>query len=301
MRTIEQKIYDHTDPRLGRHVRHDSKSLRFLTPALPMASLVSTRHGSLIPTLDQGQIGSCTGNAGTKVLGSLPFWSTRAIEQVLSMTDADADEKYALGLYSAATVIDSARGSYPPTDTGSDGLSIAKVLKSRGLISGYTHVTSLEAALSALQDTAIITGTEWRGDMYNPASNGRLKITGSVEGGHEFVLDEIDVENKRVWMQNSWGDGWGVKDGRAWFTWDDYEELLHADGDATVFVPKDKPAPIPDPDPDPDPDPEPDPDLDPLHQFVQDAVAWVSHKHTSKVNVTFVRQVESFLDWFEEQ
>ena len=44
--------------RLGRHVRHDPRSLRYLYPAREVSGLVSVRHQRYIPVLDQGDLGS---------------------------------------------------------------------------------------------------------------------------------------------------------------------------------------------------------------------------------------------------
>ena len=243
--TVRIKTYDVADPRLGRRVGHDSRSLAYLEPKTPSdVVLQSVRHKSEIPTLDQGQLGSCTGNAATKCLSYVPLWGPLApAAAVLSIDDAQADEVYAVGVYSEATSVDPYEGSYPPDDTGSDGLSVAKVLTTRGLISGYRHATSMRRTLNALSRQPVIVGTEWREGMFAPEADGRLRTTGAVAGGHEYVLDEIDVENRRVWMQNSWGESWGVA-GRAYFTWQDFRKLLKADGDCTVFVPVTEPAPL---------------------------------------------------------
>lgn len=244
--TVRIKTYDVTDPRLGRNVRHDSRSLAYLEPkTAPDVPLQSVRHKSEIPTLDQGQLGSCTGNAATKCVSYAPMWGPLApAASVLSVDDAQADETYAVDVYSSATALDSYQGTYPPDDTGSDGLSVAKVLTRRGLISGYRHATSMRRTLHALSRQPVIVGTEWHEGMFHPDADGRLRRTGALAGGHEYVLDEIDVENKRVWMQNSWGESWGVS-GRAYFTWPDFRKLLKADGDCTVFVPVTEPAPVP--------------------------------------------------------
>lgn len=247
-KTVEvyRKRYEPSDPRLGRHVNHDSRSLAYQVAAAPLSSLKSIRHQRYIPTLDQLRLGSCTGNAGTGCLGTGVFWPTIQPLNILSDTDALADETYAVNLYSDATKTDPYPGDYPPTDTGSDGLSIAKVLVQRGLIAGYLHATSLEAFLTALAVQPVISGTEWLSGMFTPAADGRLRVTGSVEGGHEYVYDELDVENQRVWMHNSWNDSWGIG-GRAYFTWGDVETLLAAEGDVTVFVPNTEPSPSPTP------------------------------------------------------
>lgn len=265
--TIYCKRYEPTDPRLGRHVQHDSRSLNYPIEAESISSLTSKRHQRFIPILDQGNLGSCTGNAGVGCLGSDIFWQTMP-SGVLSDANASADENVAVQVYSDATKVDSYKGTYPPDDTGSDGLSVAKVLKTNGWISGYQHATSFEAMLTALARQPVIVGTDFLNDMFYPDADGRLHVSGDVAGGHEYVLDEIDVENKRVWMCNSWGEGWGLN-GRAYFTWDDFSNLLASDGDCTVFTPVTQPAPTPTPPappspPEPTPTPTPTPPAPPV-------------------------------------
>lgn len=253
---IKFKTYDNvTDPRLGRNIKHDSRSLLYKAPESDLSTLKSVRHQRNIPVLDQGDLGSCTGNAGTGCLGTAAFWETT--NTILSPTDANMDEQFAIKLYSDATKADNYQGDYPPDDTGSDGLSIAKVLKSRGLISGYTHATSLNAAITALATQPVIVGIDWYNDMFNPDADGRVHPTGGVAGGHEIVFDELDVENQRLWFTNSWGTSWGV-DGRAYLTYDDFNKLMKRDGDVTVFTPITAPAPQPTPTPTPEPTPTPD-------------------------------------------
>ncbi len=270
------------DPRLGRHVRHDPRSWSFSFAAEDVGTLSSVRHQSQIPTLNQGELGSCTGNAATKCLSYDPFWGEAEVKGVLG-SDSTANETFAVGVYSEATKLDEFPGAYPPQDTGSDGLSVAKVLKSRGLISGYQHAFSLEALLSALAKQPVIVGTEWRKDMFDPATDGKQTITGAAAGGHEYCLDELDVENQRVWMQNSWGEEWGVK-GRAYFSWDDMRTLLAASGDCTIFAPLTSPPPTP------------QPPADPQAEFVAAARTWLSFRHSSKVNVAFENDVRKYLD-----
>lgn len=241
--TLDIRTYEPVDPRLGRHVRHDSRSLMYQVAPQPRSAMVSKRHYSMIPTLDQGQLGSCTGNAATKNMSYGEFWSAQG-DTVLSTTDSSANQSYAVEVYAAATAIDPWDGTYPPTDTGSDGLSVAKIMHQRGLISGYKHATSLDAVLTALQTQPVITGTAWYEGMYDVESDGRIRPTGEMQGGHEYTLDEVDMENGRVWLQNSWGPRWGI-DGRAYLTFEDYRSLLADWGDATIFVPITEPAPEP--------------------------------------------------------
>lgn len=248
MHTLYVERYKPSDPRLGRHVLHDSRSLQYQVEAEDASVLKSVRWPSRIPVLDQGQLGSCTGNAAVGVLGTDPFFSTDPVRAI------SLDEQYAIAVYAEATTVDPFTGTYPPTDTGSDGLSVAKVLLKHGKISGYQHATSLAAALTALSQRACIAGTVWKTDMFRPDTDGRIRTTGNVEGGHEYKLDELDVERKRVWILNSWGPDWGIG-GRAWMTWDDFGGLLAQRGDVTAFTPVTQPAPTPTPSPTPPPAP----------------------------------------------
>ena len=136
---------------------------------------------------------------------------------------------------SGATRIDPFPGTFPPEDTGSDGLSVCKVAKQAGLISRYEHAFSLDAALTALQSGPVLVGITWKAGCDHPMSDGLVHWTGSVRGGHEIVADEIDVERKRVGFTNSWGPGWSLG-GRFFLTWDDLGAALDASGDVTVPI-----------------------------------------------------------------
>lgn len=207
---------------LGRHIHHDERSRAFaVTPQ--STPLKSVRHKRLTPIFDQGQIGSCTGNACAGALSTAPF--THRFK-----------ESTALRIYEAATAIDDVPGQYPPDDTGSDGLSVAKVAKANGWISSYQHCFSLDAVLTALQTGPVLLGVSWRSGFDNPTPDGQMPYSGVVRGGHEIVADEIDVERKRVWITNSWGYPWALH-GRAWWPWDVLAKILADRGDATVLIP----------------------------------------------------------------
>lgn len=206
------------------------------------------RHHRHVPIFDQGDIGSCTGNAAMGCLGTGVFFATMDEHEVDRWP---FDQTGAIGVYSQATALDPFEGFYPPDDTGSDGLSVAKVLKSAGLIAGYEHGFEIESILRALQHRPFITGTVWTDDMFEPDDDGIVHPTGQVAGGHEYVCDGYDSEAGLVWFANSWGEGFG-KGGRFAIPVAEYAELLDRDGDATFFVPSDAPAPAPDPAPDDD-------------------------------------------------
>jgi hypothetical protein len=237
--------------RLGRHVRHDPRSLSFQVTAKALGALTSVRHQRFIPVLDQGDTGSCTGNAALGAVGTGGLFTALAGNPGCpSETDAAKDELDAVVLYSAATKLDDVWGTYPPDDTGSSGLAVAKAAKNKGLISGYRHATSLEAALTALAAQPVIAGINWYDSFDEPADSGLIAIAdrADVRGGHEICLDELDAENQVVWFTNSWSESWG-QSGRACIGWDDFGRLLDEQGDVTAFTPLTQPAPTPTPDP----------------------------------------------------
>lgn len=258
IRFIDEHPSDRGGGRLGRHVGHDPRSRAYAVSAdLLPGSYTSAVHQVRIPVLDQGDLGSCTGNAAEAFAGADPLYD--AIPDTVAARptgDPDADEQQAVALYAAATHLDDVHGVYPPTDSGSTGLAVAKAAQRAGLISGYQHAFSLDTALKALAVSPLIIGVNWYEGFDSPDSNGRVAISGSVRGGHEFLLYGVDATDRVVLARNSWGTSWGVA-GRFSFSWEDFGRLLDEEGDATLFVPLTAPAPTPVP---PQPQPVPSPD-----------------------------------------
>ncbi len=218
---LEEDVRD--GMRLGRHVEHDPRSRSYAVQAASLGTLTSVRHRRLVPIYDQGNIGSCTGQACAGALSTAPFRHRYR-------------EASAVRFYSQATKLDDDPATYPPTDTGSTGLAVAKAALARKLCSSYQHAFSLEAALTALQTGSVMLGMAWKTGCDTPDSSGLIRWTGNVRGGHEPLLDEIDVERKLVWLSNSWGTGYGLK-GRAALSWDDLGAALADQGDVTMLTP----------------------------------------------------------------
>lgn len=233
--------YNRRDPRLGRNIRHDPKSWAFAYPTagLPIASVRWLRQ---VPVFDQGDVGSCTGNAGIGALCTGDLWP------IVPSKRYTPDEAGAVALYSDAETANG-DGPYPPNDNGSDGLTVAKVLRAAGLISAYRHTFTINDALKALTQTPLITGISWYADMFTPDREGIVHPGGALAGGHEIVVDEYDAVRARVGFTNSWGPGWGQA-GRFYLDVEQYAKLLDDQGDVTVLLPVAAPVPPPGPVPD---------------------------------------------------
>lgn len=229
--------------RLGRHVEHDSRSRDFEFTALAATSSpASVRHARHIPVLNQGNLGSCTGNGAVGAAGTTPVFEN--VPAGLLPADAIVDEKLAVSVYSVATTLDNVPGQYPPNDTGSSGVAAAKAAVKARLFSGYQHTFSLDAALAALQLGPVMTGVHWYDSFDQPDGDGLVTITpgATVRGGHEFVADEIVADKRLVGFTNSWGTGYGLS-GRFYMSWDDWGRLLSEQGDVTVPIPAKGPQP----------------------------------------------------------
>jgi hypothetical protein len=223
--------------RLGRNINHDPRSLRYkVAPARVDKSVEWTRR---VPVFDQGNLGSCTGNAEAGLLGTNPFFDTLP-------TNLSIDEALAVKIYSMATQIDPFEGEWPPDDTGSDGLSVSKAAQQMGFISGYVWATSVDEAKTLIQQGPFIIGTEWTSNMDKPNASGVIKnpAGGMIRGGHEYECFKRDASADLWWFYNSWGDSWG-KQGTFAYNSAGMAALLARMGDVTQSVPLASPPPEP--------------------------------------------------------
>jgi hypothetical protein len=232
VKVIHEYVSDHPYAgRLGRHIEHDEMSRNYAVEAdrgVQYKSVLHRRYGGV---LDQGQLGSCTGNACAGVINTLPVHVAGA--HTLKETDAVA-------LYELATALDNIPGSYPPDDTGSSGLAVAKAAQQKGYITSYNHAFSLDAALQALQLGPVITGINWYEGFDQPdtTKHGLVEISGQIRGGHEIEILGFELMSSLMdsllIAENSWGNSWGVK-GRFCFTVATWRTLLDQQGDCTIL------------------------------------------------------------------
>jgi len=239
-------------PLLGRHVYLDSRSKAYaLQPhSVPVTSV---RHAQHIAVLDQGQIGSCTGNASTSCAYHEPFYAPGSINWRYT-----PDETGAQAWYHDNTANDDYPGTWEPDDTGSDGLTSSKMAVAAGIASGYQAALDLDSSLQALMDRPGVTGIPWFGSMFTVGSDGLIEVDvkSGLAGGHELVTDEIVAADAPgngtgvllVGGDNSWGASWGAQ-GRWYLRATDWWTLRQQQGDVYFWTAKSQPAPEPTPGP----------------------------------------------------
>jgi hypothetical protein len=214
---------------LGRHVNHDPRNREYPVKlpkklTLPTKTVRHRRYGTEV---NQGDLGACTGYSGAHLLNTDPIRAARrTTSHDALMRDADG-----LRFYEKATALDPYPGQYPPNDTGSDGLSVCKVMQAEGIISQYQWAFGWAEGMAAISKFAFMQGTVWLDGMFDPDTDGRVHTTGSVAGGHEYVWLGVEIRSKvtpgknRSWFLNQWGSDWGVS-GYFYMTWDDHKALL---------------------------------------------------------------------------
>jgi hypothetical protein len=249
-------------PGLGRIQHHDPRNLAFAHGVLPKSAIQSVAWARHTPILDQGQLGSCTGNALTGALGTDSAGRTAATHVTVTADSKGIfkagryplDETFAVLAYELNTRLDDITGQYKPDDTGSSGPACGKTAKALGLAAGYTHAFSYDALRSALQSGPALIGIDWYNSMFDPKPDGQIVVdkTSGLAGGHELLIREYDAVNDIAWADNSWSTSWGVQ-GRGYFRGADLRALLADGGDVTVLAFTAAPIPVPTPPPAPTP------------------------------------------------
>jgi hypothetical protein len=242
-------------PLLGRNVYLDSESKRYAVQPTTVP-IVSKRHGQFISVLDQGQVGSCTGNASTSCAYHEPFFAAGMLDWRYA-----PDEAGAQGWYHDNTANDTYAGTWTPDDTGSDGLTSSKMAVAAGVASGYRAALDLDSSLQALMTAPGITGVPWYHSMFTVGTDGLLTVdmASGLAGGHELVVDEVVAADAPgngtgkllVGGDNSWGESWGAH-GRWYMPAEVWWALRREQGDVYFWVPAAQPAPTPTPSPDTD-------------------------------------------------
>lgn len=241
--------------RLGRNIEHDPRSRDFPVAEAAPKTLTSVLWTRRVPPFDQGDIGSCTGNAAAGVVatdnsvrqGKLSVVLPGAVKYFnLAAGEHAVDEELAVAIYTLNTRLDSYPGAYPAQDTGSSGLAAAKSLVKLGLASGaYKHAFSLSGLTTALQQGPAMIGIPWYSGFDKPdTKTGVVKLSGTVRGGHEIEVIGWDKDTGYFTLPQSWGESWtkfvphacAGKGGYFQISTPDMTRVLKEQGDSTFVL-----------------------------------------------------------------
>lgn len=244
-----------TDPRLGRLKQFDERSRRFQYGIRAQVFVPKTKVWVPQAALDQGVEGTCVGHGFGHEANAMP------VQPFRTQTHTDA-----LSWFDMAARID----PWPGEDraNGTSVLCGAKIGVQLGWYTAYNWAFDLQSALMALcEQGPLVMGTDWLDGMWDTDDRGQLRVSGTPQGGHCWIVfgfvkagDVNPISNDIapvdvVLMQNSWGLSWGLG-GRAWMTVEDYDILRKAGGEVCIPVGRKDPTLVLKPEP-PKPKPKP--------------------------------------------
>lgn len=212
---------------LGRLPSIDFRDGRFpARAALPVISTRTYRYWNAAQWWgDQGMTSQCVAYAWTHWLEDGPVTHNNVAPPMVQPA----------AVYDAAQLID----EWPGQDY--DGTSVragAKVLVAQGLIKEYRWCYTLHEMVQwLLENGPLVVGTNWYTGMFNaPGNEGEpLSVTGSVAGGHAYVLNGVNTRTRLIRLKNSWGREWG-HDGFAYLRFEDAARLLAEWGECCAAV-----------------------------------------------------------------
>jgi hypothetical protein len=231
------------DARLDRLPEFDDRSRAFSVRGILTATEEQRPIRSMTWTvpvsLDQGSEGACVGFSWAHEIAARPF------------ADRNITDDIALGIYRWARQND----EWPGEDyDGTSVLAGAKAVTNLGLLKEYRWGFNAEDVHRAVSFKGpAVMGINWYTGMMSPESDGRIRPTGAIEGGHAILYPRVRSPIYRIktlrqtaWLYNSWGPGWGPEGPWCYLTWEDFERLMDEQGEACVPVQRSK-APKPSP------------------------------------------------------
>ena len=223
MTDVYTKQFTPTDPRLGRHVRHDPRSRGFARPTAVDKSTWrnhSIRVYDPSPNPDQPN-GCCTAVAKAVQLNAAGNRKRGVVFDMAWVQDT----------YAWETQNDPFPGQMPTDDTGSDGLTSCKAAQHKQVGGTYTWLFGgADEVVQAIIDGDVVSiGARWDNDMFIQDDQGRVHLGGGVAGGHQWSA-------RGYWKTRDWvlGRCWWGDFRDFWIARSDLDALLHDDGDAHV-------------------------------------------------------------------
>lgn len=282
-------------------------------PAIQFATLLSSGTLPAFPDLYD----SISGWTGWEMLGNDEYGDCVAVSWATERRILTKGSSYP-DLSQVETFYETQNPKFPAEDNGMDIQTALEDLVNNGGPDGvkavafakvdHTNIAEMKAALATF--STLWLGVNVTAQNQSQFPNTPWTPTGSVEGGHSIIGTGYDTVK---FLMETWAseaslsndfvvDGTGSKPGleEAWVViWPEHLANLSEDALsalATVYEEvTGKSIIFPDPNPVPPPTPAPGPTNDPVDVFVASAKTWLSHKHTSAVNVAFVGQLKTYM------
>lgn len=227
---------DLTAGRLGRRfVGHDPQNRNYgvrplLRGAVERKPTFWTLPSSGFP-LDQAAEGACEAFGLAQELAAGPI------------TVAGMSNSWAFSYYRRVQATDRSMGNNFPD--GTTTLANMKTATAENLITGYRWAFGVDDVVDTLCSVGpVCIGIDWFNSMYSTTSDGLVRVSGQVVGGHFILCGGYDVHPFAgpcvLWI-NSWGNDYGVADARlnvprgaGWVPLSTLDMLLKRDGEAVV-------------------------------------------------------------------
>lgn len=182
---------------------------------------------------DQGSTNQCVAYAFVHKFHDGPYTMAQHVEKKYRKTPIINPRD----LYCAAQAIDPWPGDC--NNWQYEGTSVragAKVMQDWELIREYRWAWDADTVIDCVRGVGpVVLGTYWYAGMSWPTPEGFLKAEGVIQGAHAYIINGVNMTERKVRMKNSWGRWWGVN-GSAWITFDDLDKLMRNAGEACLPI-----------------------------------------------------------------